>query len=256
MESSGTIIYIQWSQDEIVLVADSREVVGNSYSDVACKIAAPGGQLVFAASGRLARTGNKDVAWDAYAIASEEFIRLTREGTPDDFAMKLAEAWGGAVKIKLEESGPEVFIGVTNPMSSGFFADFEKAGALSIVVEEITYETNANGHHTIIASPKRISSEPGGYYLGHGEIINEIFARQTDRSKQWANEVRRAMDKSNDPLVTGGIEIVQLTIDNLPKTQITAGGIPFSYVGPPIATVRMKHGKPAEWIQQGKCPTQ
>jgi hypothetical protein len=259
MESSGTIIYIQWSQNEIVLASDSRVATTDSYSDTACKISTLGGKVVFGGSGKQGLLGSGGHDWSGLAIANREFMRLTQKGAPDQLTMKLAEAWGEAVKVELQKSGPLLFVGLEkdNPsISAGLFAEFEKAGDLSIVVEDIILDPSAKTYPPITASAKRISNEPGAHVLGHDEIIKEMAAAPTTKTIPWHNELGKALRSGEDPIAAGVIEVVQLTIDNLPKTKTDAEGIPFSVVGPPVAAIRLSRGKAPEWIRQGKCPAQ
>jgi hypothetical protein len=171
--------------------------------------------------------------------------------------MKLAEAWGKAVKIDLENSGPLFLAGLDNPhIAGGFFAEFESSGALLIAAVDITDEISGNGQHTIGVSTQNVSSPTGRRFLGHGDIINELYAQQTYRAIQWRSDIKQAAYGNLDPLAVEAIEKVELTIDNLPKTLTDANGGQFSVVGPPVAAIRLSRGKSAEWIRHGKCRAQ
>ena len=255
--NSGTIIDVQWMQDEIVVVADSRQTSSgyHSYSDMGCKISTLGGKIVFAASGIVHVIGPN--GWDAYTIANQKLGRLTRKNTPDQLTMKLAQAWGNAIKIQLERVGPAVFDGLEDrTFTTGLFAEFDKTGKLSIVLTVITHEISGDGHNSIATSTRNIPEPFGAYVLGRGEIDRELAAQQSTRSIRWLKDIQRAQATANDPLVEGATRIVQLTIDNFPKIRTDIHGQPFSPVGPPIAVVRWKRGRTVEWIKLGKCPAQ
>lgn len=248
---SGTIVYTQWSQDEIVIAADSRTVQGNSYSDTACKIAALGNEIVFGSSGHMVSFGpNGTLKWSGPTIANQEFLRLA---TKDASLKSLAEAWGRAVKVELEKDGPRAFtdLGKDRILGIGFFAGFEKNGTLSAAAEIIVAEPSPDGHYRIVLYPRVPAS---GYTLGYAEVISEMSAHQTPEALQWISQLRRAVETASNPLVEGTVEIVQLTIDHLPKTRIDVNAVPFSEVGPPIAALRLHRGHEVEWIKRGKCP--
>jgi hypothetical protein len=98
---------------------------------------------------------------------------------------------------------------------------------------------------------------PKAYALGHSDIIFEWAAHpKTPQAFRWANELRLATSNADDPLAAGTIKMVEITIDNLPKTKIDARGIPFSVVGRPVAAIRLRRGKNAEWIREGQCSAQ
>lgn len=253
---AGTIVYVQWSQDEIVLAADSRFVRGDSYSDTSCKIGVVGSDIVFGGSGKQGRVGPDGVLeWTGSAVAGQEFLRLSKEGASYPPTLKsLAEAWGRAMKIELEKGGPAIFVGLGKDriIASGFFARFDN-GTLSTMVEDVSAEPSANGNYKIVLSNK-VPDKTAAFFMGHNEIIQELVAHQTEEARQWLFDLRKAMEAASDPLAAGTIEVVQLTIDHLPKTLFDKNGIPFSVVGPPVAAVRLRRNNSVEWIQKGKCP--
>jgi hypothetical protein len=258
VESDGTIVVAKWTPETIVVAADSRESRRSSYSDTNCKIAAFGNKLVFSASGRRSTRNRmtKAVLWDSFAVARQQYIRLTRKGTPDQLAMALASGWGEAVKKELEKIGGMAIDGLEDYIiSNGIFADFDKDGTLSIAVEQVTYEI-VDGKINIILSTDRVDSTKwSSYFLGHGEIVKEVTAGQTLRAIQWQNETNKLLEAADDKTSAFAIKMVELTIDNFPKTKKDDRGIPFSIMGRPIAVVQLTRGKGVTWIKPGKCVT-
>src|ERR1022692_704454 len=256
-ESSGTIVIAQWTRDEIVIAADSREINGSSYSDSSCKIAALGNKLVFSASGRI---GARDpvtnkLLWDGVTIAHKEFLAISNNGASDHLAKRLAEAWGFAEKEQFERHGEVVLRGLEdNKITSGIFADFERDGTLSVVEEHVTYEKLVDGSVRIKddSDPVDPSATPVDI-LGRSEIVTELLDRKTSRAIAWRKKLRLKLDATDDPLLENAIDWVQLTIDNLSKTKRDSHGVPFSVVGPPIAAIRLVRGANTEWIRKGKC---
>ena len=256
VESDGTIVVADWTQDEIVIAADSRESTADSYSDRKCKIAAFGDKLIFAAAGRRG-TRNKITRaslWDSFAIARQQFAKLADKGATDRLAKRLADAWGQSVKEQVERYGALSLSGLDDhTVTRGIFADFEKDGSLLIVVETVAYEI-VGGQTTITASPQIVPPLPATvYYLGRGEILNELRASQTPRSIKWNHDIDRLMVTSRDQAADEAIAYVDLTIVNFPKTKTDSRGVPFSIMGQPIAVVQLRRGKGVEWIKQGNC---
>lgn len=252
----GSIVYAAWTHDEFVLAGDSRVTTPDSpnsysYSDSACKISALGGKVLFAATGITSQVGG----WNGHIIANREFMRLNRLGTPDDqLTLKLAEAWGRAVKMELEGMGTMAFWGLKDRYITGaVFAEFEVAGELSIAKVEIKYEASSKGQRTIIASAENERYERRAIVLGEGEIITEWADRKTKRALEWRGDINREAFQSSDPSMAVAIKLIALTIDNLPKDRTDANGKQFSEVGPPVAAVRLSRGKSIEWVRQGKC---
>lgn len=246
-QSDGTIIYARWSQNKIVIAADSRQAGSSSYSDTGCKISAFGNKLIFAASGRSKPAG--EVFWNTYTVAANDFYRITNEGTADHLAQRVADAWGRDVKIKFERLGNDALSGAEdNTVALGFFADFEKDGTLLMAVSAVTYEENFI-HPNISAKTDIIRPSDGnGYFMGRGAIVSEIQAAKTPRGIKWSKEIANKAGIEEQ-----AIAYVDLTIKNLPDTKTDSSGKKFSVVGPPIAVAQLVRRKGIDWIAKGKC---
>jgi hypothetical protein len=258
METDGTIIIFNASEKEIVIAADSRGSGTHSYTDDKCKISAFGDKLVFAASGRTGLRNEPTNYWDAYAIAREDFKRLTRKGTSDDLPIDLAKAWEISIKQKIEDrqdNGVDVVAGLdSNAIMFALFAGVRKDGSILTVVEQITYEVGKDGKARIVyRSPHILDAKDFPNWMGRYEIIEELKAGQTFRSDQWRRKINAVVSASPDPVAALAIEQVKLTIDNLGPTKKNYAGVPFSEVGYPISAVRLT-SKGAEWIEKGNCP--
>jgi hypothetical protein len=257
-KTDGTIIVVDASKNEIVIAADSRTSGTNTYSDDNCKISAFGDKIVFTASGRTGSRSGPTKFWDAHAIALREFERLTRKGAPDDLPINLAQAWGIAIKKKIEyriSQRVHVLAGLDDSLiMSAFFAGVRKDGSILAVIEKISYEVLKDGTPQIERSqPNILTSSQFPQFLGKGDIIKEFDAGQTLRADQWRHKLIPLIRASTDQVATEAIEEVRLTIDNLATAKFNAKGVPFSEVGYPIAAIRLT-SKGAEWIERGNCP--
>jgi hypothetical protein len=251
IESGGSVAYAGWSEDEIVIAADSRESGSNSYSDTSCKISAFGNKLIFAATGRYRPP--HEPFWNVHAVASNNFFWITRKNTTDHLAKRLADIWGQYVKVEFQRRGTSALAGLEdNHVAVGIFADFEEDGTLLIVVSDVTYEKNFI-YPKISTLTSVIPIDKQAYVMGHRDIVDETSAAKTPNGIKWLNELHARMQTATDQIAGEAIGLVNLTIDNLPKGNIGIGGTPFSVVGPPVAAVRLMRGKEVEWIARGKC---
>ena len=250
-ESAGSFAVAEWSKNEIVIAADSREIHGNTYCDCSCKISAFGNKVIFTATGRT--TPGLDRQWNAYALAAKQFQTLTAKGTPERVAQRLASVWGESVKQEFERLGDGALTGLDNNyISSGLFADFEKDGTLLIVIAQITYERRPAGTK-ISALTKLVDLSLGNYSLGHADVINQLNATKTKETSEWMDQLQRKVRGSKDEVAAEAIGVVDLTIEHLSKDMFDSNGSRFSVVGPPTAAVRLIRGKGVEWVQRGKC---
>lgn len=261
IQTNGTVIVITSFQSEIVFAADSRIASDSSYSDDDCKISVFGNRVIFAASGRggVRNVITHTYIWNAHTLAKNEFRHLTRNSTPQLLAEKLASAWGLAIKKELEEDIARnkeyalLHVEDDQVLALGAFAAFEKDGTFLIAVERITYEINSNGAVVVKASmAQRVTSPGGPIYLGKGEIIRECFAGQTPRSREWKRDMQMGIDFSADPTVFTAKKLVQLTIENYPRTRADGKGGQFSIVGGPIAITRLTQ-KGVDWVDKACC---
>lgn len=251
-ETHGSISLADWSQDEIVIAADSRQVKGNTYTDTGCKVATLGNKLIFTATGR-SQLG-VDPTWNAYTLAPKLLPRTSRKGASKQLAVKMADAWGTQVKDEFQRFGSIALFGL-NPsyVTTGLFADFETDGSLVIAVAKITYEIKA-GQLKVSSQTTVVSGDSANsYLLGHNEILSEMAAGITPRALAWHRALKSRVEASKDQVAEEAIGAVELTILNLEKTKTDIKGVPFSEVGLPVAAVRLIRGKSAEWVAKGKC---
>src|ERR1035437_1107224 len=189
--TDGSIVVVAWSQKEVVIAADSRGTIGNSYHDTECKVRALGDNLIFAATGR-SRLG-MDPGWDIYALAENQFDSLVRKGTSDRLAEKLATVWGEGVKKEFERIGVESVDGIdTGYIATGMFADFEKNGELLIYISEVTFKIVPPANLVVIANPPHLDERSQGKYysgeVGVADSTHEFEADKTRQGEKWADE--------------------------------------------------------------------
>lgn len=258
----GTIVALRSSQNEIVVVADSRTIVGMRHFDDRCKITALGNQLIFAASNY---TGSVDinsatgrashVQWDAHAIARRDFFVLANKVTPNDLPVKLATAWGKDVKRDVEEdlarnkrSVLSVLDGDT--VTQAFFAGFDN-GKPIVVESAITCMGRKNPK--IRFAIERIEHGRIMTFIGEDAIAHEFIKDQTPRAKQWNQEAKIRAATLGNPLWFYPDFVVYLTIHYDPGTM--NDGMLIHDVGGPIDVVLLRKGKGIKWLRRKpNCP--
>ncbi len=254
-ESSGTVVILTSSENEIVVAADSRTHSGVSYVDSRCKITALGNKLIFAASGH---TGFGPLSgpfiWDTHAIARQEFLRLTHKHTPQGLTLLLAKSWGKLAKKKLKadlvRDREGTISGVTgNTLSSALFASFEDDG-IWIVTVRLTYFYKGSSPHTNFMIDK-VLREPKSVQMGETDIANELLVGKTERALHWRQRV--GAEIVNDDLVFTATRLVQATIEYQSGKIIR--GQPVQVVGGRVDVVELKRNVGIRWhARKCNCP--
>lgn len=259
---SGTIIVVNASQHELVIVADSRENGTNSYDDEDCKISAFGNKFVFTASNRVGRRNDPNSKWwDSHAIAKKQFAIGIRKHRADDLtASELARDWAIAIKKDIEQrlAAPKapLLAGLDdNRIVYGFFGRITPNGIVDAASETISYTQPETGRIVINTPDPRSLRVPEDFpqTFGRADIIKEIGLHSSVRGDEWNRRMREKMKSSSDPTLTQALELVRVTIDNLPPDRTDNKGKPFSVVGYPISGIRFTNNG-IEWTDKGNCP--
>ena len=138
-------------------------------------------------------------------------------------------------------------------LALGAFAEFKDDKAFLIVIEKITYAITPKGEVMVNTFVDHRATNPESYYIGKGEIVRELGAAQTPRSREWIRDLKMGLGFSSDPTVYEAKEKVRLTIDNSAPTRTDSKGKKFSIVGGPIAVARLTP-KGVQWVEKGNCP--
>ncbi|MGA8442420.1 MAG: hypothetical protein WB762_14210 [Candidatus Sulfotelmatobacter sp.] len=261
IETSGTVIAIDATQKELVIAADSRRgKTRHSYGDDVCKIATFDNRIIFAASGNTGPSMDPKIRlWDAYAIAQQQYRKLAvPKCASDTFIIRLAQAWGVAIKQQMEEGlrwHPEAIWEINdNYIISAIFAGVKANGDIIAVSESLSAGPKRNGVIQVVLDPVQVLKQSDYLWvLGVREIIGELTVGKTIRAQQWRRSINAAIKSGGDPLATLATQYVRITIDNLRKTRTDFKGTSFSEVGDPISVLRLTQNG-AEWIQYGNCP--
>ena len=260
IESDGSIVLARWMKGDLVVAADSREVLPNgTYRDDDCKILTFGDKLIFAGAGRAwVNFKPLGVAYNSYATARRVFPSVSHKTAFKDLLMEFALAWGNSAKKQLEPIKEFATLGLEgNNITLALFTGYDEGGTVQLVNAAVSFTRTKNGAIQLSNSAEFVDTVAwSSHTLGHVEIINEFTAHQTPRSKEWNKMMIEAERGTFDKNAADVMTIVKLTIDNLPKTRMGADGKPLSVVGGDIAAVEMTPDHRLRWVAPGYCQTQ
>lgn len=261
IESDGSIVLARWKQGNLIVAADSREVLpSGAYRDDDCKILTFGDKLIFAGAGRAWITVKPlGIAYNSYTTARRTYPLVRHEETFKDLLMSFAHAWGSSVKKQLEPIKEIATTGLEgNNVSLALFTGYDEQGAVQLVAAAVSYARSKDGTITLSASADFVDTVKwSSHTMGHAEIIDEFGAHKTPRSQgEWNKLLIQAETGTPDKNAADVMTVLKLTIDYLPKTRIGLDGKPLSVVGGDIAAVEMTSDHGLRWIAPGHCQTQ
>jgi hypothetical protein len=227
-----------------------------TYRDDDCKILTFGDKLIFAGAGRAWITIKPlGIAFNTYATARRIYPSVRHKSAFKDLLMTFALAWGNSVKKQLEPIKEFATMGLEgNNVSLALFAGYDERGTVQVVSATVSYTRTQDGTVKLSNSADLVDTVRwSSQILGHNEIEEEFAAHQTQRSLEWHKIMAQAESSTFDKNAADVMTIVQLTIDNLPKTRMGADGKPLSVVGGDVAAVELTRDHGLRWIAPGHC---
>jgi hypothetical protein len=271
---SGGIVVMGRSRQGIMLAADSRVNLGNGkYQDTACRIAALGDKLIFAAAGIMSDDSAalpENLRFDVTMEARRAFLlhSLTPENLPDlGIVGTIASNWGlniskhlraaaEASPANLQEWLKRIDVSRESSFVVGIFAGIEADGGLSVYLV-----------HVDLAPPTQASAAKESYFLtamlvpgksadslplltpfGMTEIVNEINDGKTDRAKHEIDTLHNLQNtlSAETLAIRQAIRMVDLTIAYHPQPE---------FVGGSIDAIELPHSGKVRWVQRKEiCP--
>jgi hypothetical protein len=185
---SGTIVSINFAQDEITIAADSRVSSGFAHADTECKIAAFGPKVVFTMSGLLGTD-----QWNAQSVARKIWERESKAKFDSPLLPRVVNGWVEAVEPFYGTR--EVIAGARQHMVPGgdpvvvnaFFATVNQLGQLEAEFVIIDFDVqlyDSTGGLKLIPSIEEASAGMS-YFMGHGETVMEFRGETTQRAKDY-----------------------------------------------------------------------
>lgn len=257
---SGTIIVAGFSQDFIVVAADSVATNADTGQRILdCKIDALNHKFIFAPAGTvvLQVVNQPNLKWDALDAVGEALrsIGPSTSFTGSQFALAVAEAWGKLAVADLdsiEEANSAAFwseIG-DHREAAGFFGTLDSAGNISVAATIVAIDRSRG----ISARSGRPLATNAPMYIAFGEtqIFDEFDSSKTPRAKQEFQRWSHAT-LSLSPLqkvISRAVDLVQLSIDYLPPRADMGG----SGVGGPVHAMYLARGGTVHWVKGRGCP--
>jgi len=149
---SGTVIVVYFSQDKLIMAADSRSgFTDRANSDEICKIIAPNHKFLFAVAGIAAATDktNSFLTWDGQDEARRAYDKTIGafSEAPPDLIERIATSWGQTIQqniVRLYFSDIATFKSrLKQPkgmLSLGVFGGRNPNGSLRLITAEIDYD--------------------------------------------------------------------------------------------------------------------
>lgn len=193
---SGTVVYVDFAQDELTVAADSRmNIASGGHDDSECKISAFGSKFLFSMAGA-ARIGQ----WNAHSAAREVWKRESKSKSDD--ATLLPRTVNGWIEVaKPIYATPDLIAEIRKHMSSGddpvvataFFAAVDKSGRLKASAVNINFDLplfDSTGEVKLISNANGIPAD-SSFSMGHDDVVIEFRHDTTQRAKEYMNWFRR-----------------------------------------------------------------
>jgi hypothetical protein len=203
----GTVIYYDFTQDEVVVAADSRgtNMKNGSYFDTQCKISTFNNQSVFAAAGTghvdIRRNNGDILVWDAQDLARRSFAKA--RATTDGNTLLAAKYWAGdAYRIfqsALDDAPTDFMKAIPNPSFGGIVdAVFAGVDSTKLSVFDITVDAlpKVGGGHAIVVRIRAIP-QVSVTTIGQTAVIQEFEAENTDRARAERGKWERSLGPIN-----------------------------------------------------------
>jgi hypothetical protein len=179
----GSVFYLDFSQDEITISADSRGTSSlGSHFDTDCKISAFGDKFVFVFVGAVRSDG-----WDAHTVARQVWeVDSKSVSDATELVHMVYKDW--VTKMEAIYRRPEVLSRLKEPtIANAAFAATDQAGNLFAVGVNITRSLDSNGtkhvsHNGNEILPTRSISG------GRDEVLTEFLDRTSPRAKDYLAE--------------------------------------------------------------------
>jgi len=254
----GTIVMVGLSKEELVIAADSRNIIQGRPDDSACKIVALGHRLIFTAAGMAGEGDPAHPIWSATDEARRAFGLTQSDSSTDGKTevVKTAEVWAAAISQDLKSAikrSPTIITGFfENLILIGIFGGLDRIDQPEFAAVTLTYNRLASQPEEPVIDwtiNEYKFTGPGGVVLqpyGDVDVFKEIEAGQTERAKIESVERQRIID-SHDPRA-----VETITIRAAEKT------IAFSTdgkVGGEVDAVSLRASSGVRWIRRKtNCP--
>jgi len=189
---TGSVVFVDFAQDEITVAADSRSFVPaiSAHVDTECKISAFGNKFVFSLAGYASAQGR----WTAASEARKVWESQSKIVSNVPILDRVVEGWITVMKniysdpVLIADARKRMEIEDDPIVASAVFAAMDKSGNLRSKLVEIYFDIGLfDLLKQIRIVPKVIDVTVGQSSLGHSEIIDEFRNGTTERARDYMN---------------------------------------------------------------------
>ena len=238
---SGTIVALEFSEERLIIAADSRltDDNGKPLNDCACKISVIDKSLIFAGTGKQHLTYNGRTFIDGTDVA----VRVRRNNKSAS-VKRIATLWAEQMKITLGEVGKSSREALLKNLSTeiivrGIFGGVEADGRIAVYNTAVIYKLSGG---SVILSTKFQSLGHDMEVFGHDDLFQEFFNMKTKRGIDW----NMRLDKELDAKHIGDREPYRL-IAGLEATIQWAND---SFIGGDVDELILNKGGKMTWVKR------
>jgi hypothetical protein len=251
----GSVLIATYSPNEIVMAADSRLVNEQTgqFQDNYCKVAVPGGKILFGGTGIVGSIGG----FDALRLA-RQIVESEGANPAGGLVLDTATRWADAMDENFAKMPPDIVRQVISQdagnraLDCTLFAGSDSSGELSLVRARLFYGGASSGGLGAVRYRIEIipvtSSNPNELNIagcGHVDILEELTPPKSDWAKE---EVRQWMSLQGDVQAQVAVRLVQLTVEREKAAQFGPRNV--VPVGGPVDAVELKRAGGINWIQR------
>jgi hypothetical protein len=246
---SGTVLYADFSQNQLVIAADSRTTgSGGDHIDTECKIHAFGPRFVFAMAG-VVKSLNQ---WDAQSVAREAWKRESQvtsdpetliSRVPDDWIAEMEKLYADRDAI----SQSQRLIAGNPVLANAIFATVDKLGKVKVRMVDISFAIDFTGK-ILMNHDSHFAPDGATLYGGHAEVITEFLRGTSPRAADFMKwfRARISTEDSNMQRADLASKFVELSILLNPHNETLAF---------PIDVVRLTGTEGVRWVwRKENCP--
>ena len=192
---SGTVVYVDFAQDELTVAADSRmNIASGGHDDNECKISALGSKFVFSMAGA-ARIGQ----WNAHSAAREAWKRESKNKSDATLLSRIVNGWIEvakpiyATRDLITDIRKRMNNGDDPVVATAFFAAVDNSGRLKASAVNINFDLplfDSTGEIKLISNANEIPAA-SSISMGHDDVVIEFRHDTTQRAKEYMSWFRR-----------------------------------------------------------------
>jgi len=252
--NSGTVIILGYSQQKIIVAADSRTNYGPGlYDDNSCKITALNQKLIFTADGRVNQGNFGTTLWDAVREARAVLSSTAKnQNAPNDLMHTTAAEWAETIKREAAQGLTDrIWQSLRNQrvIVEGHFLGLDERGNIEIVGGVVYWylevPSNTRRIEWMLDEPKAIENSIRFAAFGDNFLLNELIIGETGRAKLETKRLEAEVIgmSQNDADIHRAIRYAELTFQYTPQQGQ-------DMVGGPIDVVQLGRGGALRWIQR------